>query len=225
MLPTIEHLKKFCIFTYILGIFQFIFIIPFYCDESFGYITRHEAHTPFCAYIWISSSIVYPFFSIIFYDLLRRLQRNDQPIIQHDFMIYIKIGGILISIVCFVLAFILKIPLLGLFGTMLGVILLLQFILKDEQDEQRLIQRREFRERTSQTVHPVSIYNPLEVHNKIDNSKKEIIDTCIICLEEDIEGPVSNQIYDHGQICNDCILSLMEKGLNCPLCRSAQIKI
>jgi hypothetical protein len=225
MLPTIEHLKKFCIFTYILGIFQFIFIIPFYCDESFGYITRHESHTPFCAYIWISSSIVYPFFSIIFYDLLRRLQRNNQPIIRRDFRIYIIIGGILISIVCFVLAFILKVLLLGLFGTILGVILLLQLILKDEQDEQRFIQRREFRERTSQTVHPMSIYNPLEVHNKIDNSKKEIIDTCIICLEEDVEGPVSNQIYDHGQICSDCILSLMEKGLNCPLCRSAQIKI
>jgi len=225
MLPTIEHLKKFCIFTYILGIFQFIFVIPLYCDESFGYVTRHEASTPFCAYIWISSSIVYPFFSIIFYDLLRRSQRNNQPIIQHNFMIYIKIGGILISIVCFVLAFILNIPLLGLFGTILGVLFLLQLILDEEQDEQRFIQRREFRERTFQNIYPQSTINPMEQQEIIQVSKKETIDTCIICLEEDIEGPVSNQIYDHGQICNSCILSLMEKGLNCPLCRSSQIKI
>ena len=225
MLLTIEHLKKFCIFTYILGIFQFIFIIPFYCDESFGYVTRHEAHNPFCVYIWISSSIVYPFFSIIFYDLLRRSQRNNQPIIQHNFMIYIKIGGILISIVCFVLAFILNIPLLGLFGTILGVLFLLQLILDEELDEQRFIQHREFRERTFQNVYPQSTINPMEQQEIIQVSKKETIDTCIICLEEDIEGPVSNQIYDHGQICNSCILSLMEKGLNCPLCRSSQIKI
>ena len=74
-------------------------------------------------------------------------------------------------------------------------------------------------------IHPKSTINPIEEQNKIDNSKKEMIDTCIICLDEDVEGPISNQIYDHGQICNDCILSLMEKGLNCPLCRSAQIKI